>query len=116
MNISFRRAPSIGALGVAMLGTMAVSILLSPKAAAHERKDILHLSSQTRFTNAGLETNATGHVDARENKDGHEDNQKLSVKVRGLGTNAPYMFLSMSDGDTNLTQVMQFSTDDDGDV
>src|SRR5262249_17426531 len=52
--------------------------------------DILHFFDHATFTNDGVATNASGTVNARENKQGNADNESVSLSLKGLNTNAPY--------------------------
>jgi hypothetical protein len=104
---------------VVVIGALALpagSLFLTRAVADEGGTDILHLFDHTVMTNNGVETNAAGHVDVRQNTQGHADNQSLEIKVRGLETNSPYQVWALVDNDTNSMWTAQFSTDSDGDA
>ena len=70
--------------------------------------DILHFFDRAAF--AG-DASASGNVFARENKQGHADNQSVSIVLKGLDTNAPYTLLISTVDDTNLASASSFTTD-----
>jgi hypothetical protein len=76
--------------------------------------DILHFFVRTAFTNDGVATNASGTVNARENKQGNADNQTVDLSFKGLNTNASYTLQISTFDDTNLTFVSDFTTDGRG--
>lgn len=76
--------------------------------------DILHFQDRSTMANEGVETNATGSVNARQNEQGHANNQTLSIAVKGLTTNTTYSLFAGVVGATNLTAVTNFTTDASG--
>jgi hypothetical protein len=76
--------------------------------------DILHFFDHVTFTNNGVITNATGRLDARQNEQGHANNETLEISVRNLHTNTPYSLLVSAVDNTNLTSVTDFITDSRG--
>jgi len=66
------------------------------------------------MTNDGVETNASGAVDASQNKQGGANNQTLAISVKGLTTNTTYSLFAAAVGATNLTAVTNFTTDLNG--
>jgi hypothetical protein len=76
--------------------------------------DIIHLSIQTRMDNEGIVTNASGFARIDWNQEGNANHQDLQVSVRGLDANTDYELAAQVDDDTNLTSVITFSTDGDG--
>jgi hypothetical protein len=75
--------------------------------------DILHFFDRAAFTG---DASASGSVFARENKQGHADNQSVSISLKGLDTNAPYTLLISTVDDTNLVSASSFTTDAHGKV
>jgi len=73
--------------------------------------DILHFQDRSTMTNEGVETNASGSVNASQNEQGHANNQTLAISVKGLTTNTTYSLLAGVVGATNLTAVTNFTTD-----
>ena len=82
----------------------------------HHRRgtDILHLFLKTSMNNEGVETNASGKVDASQNQQGNANVQRLEISLKGLTTNATYRLTALLDDDTNQTDVAEFTTDSDG--
>ncbi len=76
--------------------------------------DILHFFDRKVMSNAGIESTAVGYVNARQNQQGHANNQNLDIVVKGLDTNTTYALLALLDDDTNLTAIANFSTDAKG--
>lgn len=76
--------------------------------------DIVHLSIQTRVANEGIVTNASGFARIDWNQQGNANHQDLQVSVRGLDAEADYQLAAQLDDDTNLTSVITFSTDANG--
>jgi hypothetical protein len=100
--------------GSALLTTLA---LLSTAAIAGPHKhgtDILHYSVQARMTNEGILTNATGQVSAQQNEQGNANHQNLDITAKGLDSGAGYKLLVAFDDQTNLTEVVDFTSDAKG--
>jgi hypothetical protein len=76
--------------------------------------DILHFSIREGMFNDGGVAGAVGVVEASQNQQGHANNQRLSLFLSGLDTNTPYDLFALRDGDTNLSPVMEFTTDGRG--
>jgi hypothetical protein len=76
--------------------------------------DILHFTDHTVMTNSGVEPGATGTVLAFQREQGHADNQKLILAVKGLDTNSTYGLVAAFDSDTNFVDVASFVTDGKG--
>ena len=76
--------------------------------------DILHLMVRESMTNSGVIPDATGRVDAKLVRQGHAFNQKLDLKLEHLATNATYHLSALIGDDTNFTNVVEFTTDDQG--
>jgi hypothetical protein len=99
--------------GAAILA--AASLWADPPAGPHRHgTDILHFFVHTTMNNEGVTHSAAGRVDAGRNQQGHADNQRLRVTLRGLDANAAYQLLALVNEDTNLTTVAEFSTDNRG--
>jgi hypothetical protein len=94
--------------GVAVLAVSAVAV----PTVSHGGTDILHFFVRAAMTN---DAGATGSVDAKQNKQGKANNQRLDVKVSGLSTNTDYFLYAILDQDTNdFVQVASFTTDASG--
>lgn len=75
---------------------------------------ILHWMLHATFVNTSADTDAVGSVDARLNQQGHADNQRLTISVGSLDSNATYTLSALLGDDTNLTEVATFDTDANG--
>lgn len=103
------------ALIVAAVGGIAVTAAIArPPVVHHFGTDIIHFFERTSMTNEGVVANATGRVDAKQNTQGHADNQNLDITVQNLSNSAPYQLLALVDDDTNYTQIGEFTTDAKG--
>ena len=80
----------------------------------HHGTDILHYFIQESLLNDGVLTNASGLVQAQHNQQGHSDHQRLTLLVSGLETNTTYSLYGLVGDDTNLTWVVDFTSDDVG--
>ena len=107
LKSKFACLSAIAALGA---GTL---LAVQPVVKSHGT-DILHFFVRKTMTNQGIESGATGSVNAKQNKQGHANNQQLDILVKGLTTNTTYQLLALIDDDTNQTQVAEFTTDDNG--
>lgn len=76
--------------------------------------DIIHLSIQTQMDNGGIVTNASGKARIDWNQQGNANHQDLVVCVRGLDAETSYDLEALLNDDTNLTSVVSFTTDADG--
>src|SRR5215475_2250043 len=76
--------------------------------------DIIHLSIQTQMDNGGIVTNASGQARIDWRQQGNANHQDLVVKVRGLDANTSYDLEAAVDDDTNLTSLVSFTTDAEG--
>jgi len=95
---------------------MAAILLTLPGRAAANGTDILHFMVIEAMTNNGVEVDAGGVIAASQVKQGNANNQKLTIAVTGLATNAPYELVAAIDNDTNLTDITSFETDSHGDA
>src|SRR5215472_10893521 len=96
----------IGSITVLALATSATT-------ACAAGTDILHFSDRANFTNNDASA-ASGTVIARENKQGHADNETVSLTFKGLDTNAPYTLQVMTADETNLADASTFTSDPKG--
>jgi hypothetical protein len=95
-----------------LIGSITSTCLaLATQTTALAGTDILHFLDHAPFTNNGVATNASGTVNARENKQGNADNESVTLSFKGLNTNAPYTLQISTVHDTNLTSVSDFTTD-----
>lgn len=102
---------------IALMGSTTVSLamfLATPVPVAAGGTDILHFTVASSMTNNGVEPGADGMVVASQKKQGHANNQKLSIVVTGLATNTPYELIAAIDNDTNATDIGPFTTDAKG--
>lgn len=76
--------------------------------------DILHFSTQASFQNTGVETNASGSVQADQNTQGNANNQKLDISVAGLTASTTYGLYAVIDGSSTPTFVDVLTTDAKG--
>jgi hypothetical protein len=94
-----------------------VAVAITTLSAASSKRhgtDILHFFARKTMTNEGVLPSATGHVDAKQNRQGKANNQRLDISLRNLETNATYQLLALLDDDTNLTLVSEFQADSEG--
>lgn len=80
--------------------------------ASQQGTDILHYSATKAMSNDGVESNAVGSVKARQNQQGHANNQQLNISVSGLTVGTTYELLA--NGDTNLADGVSFTTGTNG--
>jgi hypothetical protein len=66
------------------------------------------------FTSTGLDTDASGHVQALVNQKGQRHLQRLRVTVAHLDPGTPYSLLAAIGDDTNLVAVANFKTSGSG--
>jgi len=78
------------------------------------KKDILHFFAQEKMTDQGVISNATGRVTIHVNSVSKGKPQDLRVEVRNLEANAGYQLQALVGDDTNLTVVVEFTTDGEG--
>jgi hypothetical protein len=76
--------------------------------------DIIHLSIQTQMENGGIVTNASGSARIDWHQQGNANHQDLIVNVRGLDAETSYDLEAQLNDDTNLTSVVSFTTDAEG--
>src|SRR5689334_18095359 len=76
--------------------------------------DIIHLSVQVQMDNGGIVTNASGSARIDWHQQGNANHQDLIVNVRGLDVGVTYDLEAQLTGDTNLTPVVSFTTDAEG--
>lgn len=76
--------------------------------------DIIHLSVQVQMDNGGIVTNASGSARIDWHQQGNANHQDLVVNVRGLDAQTSYDLEAQLNDDTNLTSVVSFTTDSEG--
>src|SRR5262245_55282726 len=99
-----------------LLGTIVstgLALVASSNCALAGGTDILHFFDRAAFSETNA-TGASGSVYARQNKQGHADNQWVNLSLVGLSANAPYTLQVRSVDETNLTSVAEFTTDTRG--
>ena len=99
-------------------GTLALAVatlVADPLGIPQKRgTDILHYFLRKNLSNEGVVTDAARSVYARQNKQGHANNQNLDITVKGLDINTSYQLLALLNDDTSLTKVGEFTTDAKG--
>jgi hypothetical protein len=76
--------------------------------------DIIHLSAKVQMDNGGIVTNASGQARIDWHQQGNANHQDLVVNVRELDAETSYDLEALLNDDTNLTSVVSFTTDVDG--
>jgi len=76
--------------------------------------DIIHLSVKVQMGNGGIVTNASGSARIDWHRQGNANHQDLVVNVRGLDADTSYDLEALVNDDTNLTSVVSFTTDGEG--
>src|SRR6266576_5463517 len=76
--------------------------------------DIINLSVKVQMDNAGIVTNASGQARIDWHQQGNANHQDLVVNVRGLDAETSYDLEALLNDDTNLTSVVSFTTDAEG--
>lgn len=102
---------------VALAGSTTVSLAMffaSPAPVAAGGTDILHYTITKDMTNNAVEPDADGAIMASQKRQGHADNQTLTIAVTGLTTNTVYELVAAFDSDTNMVDVGPFTTDAGG--
>jgi hypothetical protein len=84
-----------------------------PKGGNHGT-DIIHLCVQVQMDNGGIVTNASGSARINWHQQGNANHQSLQVNVRGLDAATSYDLEALVNDDTNLTSVVSFTTDAEG--
>jgi hypothetical protein len=77
---------------------------------------ILHLMEQTTMADSDVESNAVGSITLKQNKQGHANNQRLTISADSLQNGTTYQLFASLRSDTNLTEVVAFTTDSHGHV
>jgi hypothetical protein len=81
----------------------------------HKRgTDILHFFVRKTMSNPGVIPEATGRIDAKQVRQGKANNQKFDIDVQHLAANTTYHLSALIGDSSNLTDVAEFSTDDEG--
>jgi hypothetical protein len=92
------------------------SLSLSVLAARGDKNhDILHVSLQKKMNNEGALASAAGSVNLRYDLEGNKNpHQDLHLKIKGLDDTVSYQLSAQVDDNTNLTQVLSFTSDHEG--
>jgi hypothetical protein len=99
------------------LSASAIALTFAALAAqANPHKDILHLELKKKMTNEGVIANASGRVEIHENLESKGKKQDIHIELKELDANTSYQLLALSDGETNATSVLDFTTDDEGEA
>ena len=76
----------------------------------------MHLLIRETMTNTGVITNASGRVEAKQNKQGRSNHQQLDILANNLEANVPYQLLALLGDDTNFTHVTDLTGGADGKI
>src|SRR5215212_1812101 len=106
----FLRAVGLPAAALVAISTF---VIASPGSHGHGT-DILHFSVRKSMSNEGVIPDASGRVEANQNKQGNANNQRLKIALQNLAANATYQLLAVVDDNTNYTQVAEFTSDSEG--
>jgi hypothetical protein len=117
-----KTAPQMQKLLVLSIGTaLAITALTAysgdkPKGGkgGNHGTDIIHLSVKVQMDNGGIVTNASGQARIDWQQQGNANHQDLIVNVRGLDAETSYDLEALVNDDTNLTSVVSFTTDAEG--
>ena len=93
---------------------VAAMLLQSVAFAKKGGTSILHFMVRATMVATNADLNATGSVNAKLNQQGNADNQRLTIAVGHLDSNATYRLLALLGDDTNLTEIVDFDTDASG--
>lgn len=96
--------------------TALATFLPNASHAAQGGTSILHLLLRETMTNTGADTNASGRVEAKQNKQGRSNHQQLNIFANNLDASAPYQLLALLGDDTNFTHVADLTSDADGKI
>ena len=103
-------------IGIVLGITTSLLLIQSHAKAEAGGTSILHLAIRETMANTAVNTNAAGRVDAKQNKQGRSNVQRLDISASNLGPNAPYQLLALLGDDTNSTAVANFTSDADGQI
>jgi hypothetical protein len=115
-----KTAPQIRKLLVLTAGAaLAITALTAysgpePGKGGNHGTDIIHLSVQVQMDNGGIVTNASGSARIDWHQQGNANHQALQVSLHGLDAEASYDLEAQLNDDTNLTSVVSFTTDAEG--
>src|SRR5437899_3000499 len=93
---------------------LAVSVSTFAKNPHKPKKEILHYFAQDQMVSSGIISNASGQVSIHVNSVSKGKPQELQLHIGHLDINATCELQALIDGDTNLTQVAEFTTDGNG--
>ena len=85
-----------------------------PAVAKKGGTSILHFLVRTTLNSTGVDPDASGSVNAKQNAQGNADNQRLQLVVANLDASTTYKLLATSLDETNLLEVAEFDTDTGG--
>jgi hypothetical protein len=106
-------------LFIALFAT-SISLLILREVAAKKVNchgtSILHVMERTKMAGSDVESNAVGSITLKQNKQGHANNQRLTISADSLQSSTTYQLFASLRSDTNLTEVATFTTDAHGDV
>ena len=103
-------------LTVAIL-TVVTAVLFTERAIAMKGgTSILHFMLNATMSASDVAPNATGSVNAKRNQQGDADNQRLAISVAHLDAATTYKLWATTVDNSNLTEVVEFTTDSNGAV
>src|SRR5436190_8966379 len=77
-------------------------------------KDLLHFAIHERMLNEGAVARASGQLDLHVDTHGNKSHEDLHLHLRGLDPTATYQLGAPLNGDSNVTQVVTFTPDREG--
>jgi hypothetical protein len=75
---------------------------------------VFHWQLSVNMVPSGVESNASGRVKAKVEKEGNSYNQKLTVSVKDLKSRKHYQLWAQVEGSSNFVEVAGFTTKHDG--
>src|SRR4051812_33816560 len=114
-----KQAANIRNLLAFTASALAITVLTAysgdkPGKGGNHGTDIIHLSIKAQMTNGGIVTNASGSAGIDWHQQGNANHQDLHVNVRGLDADTDYQLAAQLNDDSNLTSVVTFTTDAEG--
>jgi len=101
-----------------LAGALALAVTLLAANAGEKpkenKKGLLHFSIQKRMANEGALADANGKVDLHSDVHDKDNHQDVHLHLGGLDATATYQLAAQVDDDTNLTQVLTFTSDREG--
>jgi hypothetical protein len=100
---------------LAVLACVVAGLMNPPDGfAARGGTSILHLMIRAEMSNTGIDADAAGSVNARLNRQGRANNQRLELSLSGLQPGTTYALFALVGDAASAEQVAEFDTDADG--